>query len=863
MPSAVRLADGAFDFSYGVDSSRVTTVQSQATPQGLPRNALAWMNNATVRGGGITQRTGFLQLLVINAAGLFQGEYLYQPAFANPYKIMQVGGRIYKVLVEAPFTVTDLSAQFGLTNPPDVPQVFMEQAEQFLVIQAGDIFTNPTPTLPLFWDGTTLRRSIGLGSAPVPAGTYVLTPAVGWVVPPVGGSVVVTLNSAYPGALGDVLNWPGIGVFTVTGISGNTVTLVTVSSPITGFTVVPANYTVAVTQGPAPANYTVTTTNSVTPGPIFNTVDAILTAPYPGQAGDTINWIGIGTFLVLGLSNANQTVSLQTQANLIFPGAAAPGSYSWIASPPATPSGNVTTPVTTTGSNDPGFIGNTFNATLAAPYVGTVGDTLYWIGVGTFKILGFSVGNTVVSLQTQQNLIFPAAAPAGNYTWVEVPQTAVVPVSPPTPEIPAAGPMVYYQDRLWYANGRTYTAGDIVGGPSGTLAYDFTDSVLKVTENPLAIGGDGFKVPIQAGNITAMAYTVNLNTALGEGPLYVFTRKRIYKLDVPITRSDWIAASGSNLPLQTLAQIKYGTPGDRGVPHVNGDLFYPTVEPAIRSLFVSQRYFSQWSNVPISNNENRVLGFSDRALLATTPGIEFSNRLLMGVLPRQTSRGVAFDGLVPLDFDLISTLQEKRPPAWEGMLEGMATLQLTEGDFGGRQRAFATVVTDEGGLEVWEITDFSKTDNVDSRVQWQFETPAWTFEKEFEQKQLDGMELWVDRISGTVKMQFEYRPDADACWHPWSNTEFCAANNSCEDVDNPICYPIQPYCEGNKFPITLPTPPVQQGCQQLSRRPINRGYQFQVRVTIKGFCRVRGLLVFALPVDRKPFEGTNCEVGLG
>ena len=106
-------------------------------------------------------------------------------------------------------------------------------------------------------------------------------------------------------------------------------------------------------------------------------------------------------------------------------------------------------------------------------------------------------------------------------------------------ELPAAGPMVYYQGRIWYAYYRSYTAGDIVGGPSGIPGHRISmrDSILKVTENPLAIGGDGFAVPTQAGNIRALQYAANIDKALGEGTLYVFTRKQIYALDVPISRT--------------------------------------------------------------------------------------------------------------------------------------------------------------------------------------------------------------------------------------------------------------------------------------------------------------------------------------
>lgn len=612
MASAVRQADGTYDFSGGVDSGRTTTVQSQNNPNGLPRTMLSWLTNGSVRGGGITQRLGWQPLCTVHPGNaLYQGGWLYEPAFANPYLMLSIGGRQFQVRVDTDNSVVDVTGPFQ--NPPDADQAHFTQGEQFMVIQAGDLLTNPKPTLPLFWDGTKLRRSVGIISAN---------------------------------------NIPG---------------------------------------GPTPFN-----------------------------------------------------------------------------------------------------------------------------------------------------------------------------------ELPAAGPMVYYQGRIWYSQARIYTGGDIVDDTaSGTIAYNFDDSILKVTENPLAIGGDGFKVPDNAGDIRALAYTANDNTTLGEGPLYVFTRKQIYALQVPVTRADWIAANNANRPLQTVTQRKWGAVSDRCVVPVNSDLFYQTMEPGIRSLTASVRNDNAWVNTALSRNENRVLAFNNRALMRFATGIEFDNRLWQAVLPVQTPVGVAFQGVVPLDFDIISTFgtegvnpsggSGRVPPAWEGMYEGMDILQLFEGDFGGLQRAFAVVHSRlDGSIQVWEMTTSTTRDNGDNRVTWYFETPAYTWNREFDLKELDGGEIYVDSISGTVRMKVEYRSDMDPCYQLWHETEFCAQRDSCEDPDAPFCgYPRPTFCQGFKFPVTLPKPRPNT-CQSMNARPTNRGFQFQIKVTLLGYCRIRGIVVFGLPVDRAPYEGINC-----
>lgn len=889
--SAVRIPDGNFDFSYGCDSSRVTTVASQTTPQGLPRNALAWMDNATVRGGGIQQRNGWLKLFLAAAqgSGNYQGGFLYVPTNGTvPYLMISISGVIWQCLLDGTNTVTNLSAAFSLFNPPTPPQVWMEQGEEFLVIQAGDFLTSTTPTLPLFWDGKTLRRSNGLSPA-IPGQTqYVLTTLAAWVVPAVGMKVTIVLNANYPGSKFDQITWGNYGTFSVTDITNpQAPVLTTVSTTLAGATVPPGSYQVTAVNIPAPVSYTEHLINGWTGPGVSTAVVLEANATYAGQVGDVVTWAGVGTFAIAGLlttTNANDTV-LALMTSLTKPYSAPPGftlptgaNQAWSAQPPTSAPANYAQKVVMTNTLNGVVQGAEFTVHLSAPYTGpgTTGDTIFWFYTGpknTFAILSATLvsvtngGLTVTMLPANISGQVPSGgakiSPA-TYYWVETP-IPTAPVPAPVAELPAATCMKYYSGILWYAQGAQYIGGDIVLSASGTLAYGFRDAILKVTENQLAVNGQGFSVPAQAGNITALFFTANLNTTLGQGPLYIGTRTAVYQLTVPSTLVDWTNANNANQPVQTVAQFKYGPVGDRTVALVNGDVFYQTLEPAIRSFQVSQRYFGQWANVPISNNENRVLRFNNRALMATASGIDFDNRLLQTILPVVTPVGTAFQGIAPLDFDLISTLQEQRPPAWEGMLEGLNVLQLFEGDYGGLQRAFAVAWSDpendgDGGIYVWELTsdsDFSQRDNVDSRVTWYFESPAFTFSGEFDLKELDWLQIWMDRIAGTIDLKVEYRADADNCWRFWNQTSFCAARSSCEDPVNPICYPEQPYCEGQKFPIGFPKPPALD-CVTMNQRPANIGFQFQIRVTIKGWCRVRGLLLYALPRGQETFANISC-----
>lgn len=584
-----RLIDGQFDWSSGIDSSRPTTIAGPQNPHGLKRTQLAFLNNGTVRGGGILTRTGQTPRVQGAAwSGLYNGGWMYQPSDTEPYLILGVGGKIWKVDLIT-YALTDLSAAFGKSLPANEPLYHFTQgsdyatAKEILIIQAGDLVTKP-----LFWNNVAL-----------------------------------------------------------------------------------------------------------------------------------------------------------TQSN--------------------------------------GFIG---------------------------------VGN-------------------------------------PANQIPPATAMDYYMNRLWYARGKTYIAGDITGPGK---------SILSTTENPMALAGDGLSVPSSAGNIRMLAHTAELDTTLGQGRLLIGTTKSIYRCNVPVTRDDWSDPNFANKqPLQTVAQIRYGPVGDRSDVVVNGDLFYQTLEPGIRSLTYSLRYFQQWGNTPISRNENRVLRFNDRSLLRYSSGIEFSNRLLQTALPVQTPVGVAHRGILPLDFDLISTLEEKLPPAWEGLLQGVNVLQLFEGDFGGLQRAFAAVVSKNNEIEIWELTSDQRFDAGDRRIEMVIETPSFTFGDINKLKELDSAVLWIDKMLGKVEFEAYYRPDQYPCWFPWHRWSECTAKDCTEDIDNPCLpsdYPNQPYCESFRPNMALPKPV--PGCVKQSGQPSTWGNMFQVKLVIKGWCRVRGLMVFANDKGRTPYQGLVC-----
>lgn len=730
---------------------------------------LAWLNNATVRDGGITQRSGWQPKgRMRNGDAIFQGGFMYEPRGADPYPIVAIGGHIYRV---DPNTggLTDLSLTAfvadatptgvylkNLSAPPGVP----------LTIE------NDTPA----------HTDIGL------SGTITGTA--------VGASQFVPLTSPYLGPVPIVVNIEMEFQITSVGLVGG---LGTPSNPFTANNVVLKNI-----------NVPVGTLISVQPRDSLGNGWSIPSFTAPA--------IGASITLTLHSSQFGSTKPPPPPLIMLHFDI-----YSYL--------------LTTSLHPIPGDAG-THPPGLDYFYFCQAEEFLV-IQAGDFKTLPLFWDGTILR---RSRGITDSAVAAG---------------TPGINEIPPAGAMDYYMGRLWYAQGRQYSAGDIVGGPSGTGQYNFRDAVLNVTENPLVVGGDGFAVPDNAGNIRAIKHNANLDTTLGQGRLFIFTAKAIYALQVPVTRLDWIGANTNNQPLQTVVQLANGSVNDRSVVAVSGDLFFQSLEPGIRSLISAIRYFNQWGNIQISANENRVLQFNDRGLMRFSSGILFSNRMLQTQLPRQTAQGVVSSAMIPLDFVPISSFGEEAPPNWEGVYQGLDVFQLLVGNFGGLERAFAIVrSTLDGSFNLWELTVSDQRENGDNRIDWFIEFPAFTWGDEFALKKMTEFELWVDRLMGEVAFKMEWRPDGDPCWKEWITWKQCSARNSCEDVNNPICYPLKPFAESFRATMTGPVPPSQ--CESITGRPANVGYQMQVKLTITGFCRIRGLMLYAEPVIRKPYANLVC-----
>ena len=420
-------------------------------------------------------------------------------------------------------------------------------------------------------------------------------------------------------------------------------------------------------------------------------------------------------------------------------------------------------------------------------------------------------------------------------------------------EIKCGRMMAYVNGRIWYAleNGFSFRATDIVYG-DGTRA-----SVLKETENTFLNSGGDFAVPSDSGGITAMGIPGNPDTSLGQGPLLIFTPKYVFSINAPVDRDVW---KNLNYPIQAISLLTNGALGSRSAITVNGDVFYRAVD-GVRSFIIARRSFNDWGNTPISNEVLNITDNDQTNLLWASSAVVFDNRLLMTAQPRYNSEGVIHKALLVLDFDLITSMRKKFPPAWAGIWTGLDVLQVLKSENAYGDRCFALARGADGSIQFWEISKAEKSDKSvasdKKKIEWLIQTRGYNFEIPFGLKRLDSGDIFIDELDGEdsldgqtnyvdrkVSFNVKYRPDQYPGWIDWANWSECATTDQCGS----LCPTLKNFQPQYRPKMRLPTPE-DTSCNSTISTPTRNLYEVQMELAMRGFCRIKSIRVHAYDVQ--------------
>jgi hypothetical protein len=425
-----------------------------------------------------------------------------------------------------------------------------------------------------------------------------------------------------------------------------------------------------------------------------------------------------------------------------------------------------------------------------------------------------------------------------------------------SPELPVGNSMAFYQGRVWIAQGSNYVAGDIING--NLEIPDPRDTVVGFTENDYLNEGGAFSIPSTQGPITAMGYTPNIDTTLGQGSLLVCTGTGIWTFDAPVDRTTW---KNLQQPLQRDALIGTGVTSQQSLDFVNGDVYFRSSDNSLRSYFFARRdYENQWGNVPLSRQINRATNGEAQCWMYNASGAAWQNRFLFTVQPqRDQVTGIYFLGLGCLDFFNVGGVGKVMPPAWNGIWTGIQIFQVVTATVANVKRFFAWVRNQTSNtIELWEIDptvqyDYDGTGNVS--IGWAWETKSFTFASQDcsanDLKQLETADFWVDNTVGTVALNVFYKPSLGPSWVPWAATSVCTTPSAC----TPAC-PPGPFANPlafDRIAVQRPDPATNPANNTLQEW----AYNFAMRVTGTGQIRFKDIRIAA---QKKP-EPTFGDLG--
>lgn len=868
------LTDGVGTMDAGINSG--------IAPIRLEPNQAAFAINTSFRGGFPHTRPPFNrqdlnfggndELEAIFKTQLFQGATTYLDDFGNTFIVASIGGVVvlFTPNAAAPWTVTDVSIP-GDPNSSNSSQVFMWQSEKWIIIQDG-------VNLPIFFDGTTSRRSLGATKvvATITNGPYNVPPADGTTLlamtisAPYTSLVNIPLRRDLNGAFYQVVN----NSVTVKGfqaiIAQNSAPGTTV--PVGVQIIVPAIPTRILNQLSKPFSYS--------PGGALNSspmsVSNLSAPPYNSNFKLVINGITftidqLRTFGTRTSTTENQDLAciyLEIRDYLV-PYLYGTAAYNFWITNTLTPYGFCVEPkiknaaplgvyyvysgssfstiptgttIFDTNPPTPAYPVAVVRTAFTLPATNTpltIDIDSTYVGVNQSTVLQGVVngsGNVITAVITATPLEPPIAGvvvsntndiPFGSVGTADI---AAGETFSTIAELPIGRMGIYGRARNWVVlqDGRSFVAGDIVGGASGTVAFNNRDAVLRVVENDFLAGGGAFGVPGTAGEIKAIKLCAILDASLGQGPIQVFTPEIVFSVDAPFDRTTWSKLTN---PILTESLIGTGALGQNSTISANSDTLFRSIQ-GVSSLILARRDFTSWGNVPLSREVEIVMEQDAGNLLQFSSAIIFSNRLLMTCFPGQGPLGVYHQGMVVIDFAPVSSLRGKAASIWEGYWSGLNVLQLLTAQFNFTQRAFSFCYSvADAAIQLFELLPDRNTllwDNGTSPIQSSFETPVLFKPRSLQNMpfyRLEDGEIRVEQLFGVVSFAVWFRPDDSTCWTFWHGWSVCSDPNLASGI--PQYRPSMGFGE----------PP--NDCDPILNTPRREGYYFQLRVQVTGNCEVK------------------------
>lgn len=325
-------------------------------------------------------------------------------------------------------------------------------------------------------------------------------------------------------------------------------------------------------------------------------------------------------------------------------------------------------------------------------------------------------------------------------------------------------------------DGLTYF-GDIRDGKGNGDA-----DMLGFTETQFLNEGFPSALPPGMGQPMGIVFLPQQDAATGVGDCIVFGENGAEGFTLAIPRDQW-----KDSQFQRPVLRKIGLSGHRNIAEINNDIWFHA-QDGWRSYRQARAEIDRWAHIPLSTNVRQWIDSETKELLQYGSVIAFDNRLIATTTPIMNQRKPYHNGALALDFDVISSFGETTKPAWDGHWGdrtgspdiGIRILQLVEGMFFGRQRAFAFVLTAQGKNVFAEIGRLPTGNETGGKITSRILTRKMTFNLSKEEKELYGGDYWVDEVEDDTSITFSFRPDSYPTLQPWYSDKFQAIDGLLE-----------------------------------------------------------------------------------
>lgn len=358
--------------------------------------------------------------------------------------------------------------------------------------------------------------------------------------------------------------------------------------------------------------------------------------------------------------------------------------------------------------------------------------------------------------------------------------------------------------------------------------------MLDFTETRFLNEGFPSALPADCGHATAIAFLPQQDAATGVGDCIVFGSTGAEGFTLSIPRDTW-----KNSQFQRPVLRGIGCCGHLAIASTNNDLFFRSSQDGWRSYRQARAEADKLTQIPLSTNVRNYTKADEKSLLNYASVINFDQRMLMTSTPIWNQGRPYHNGMVLVDFDVLSTFGNTSQPAWDGhwgyptldAAIGMRVLQLVEGEFYGEKRAFAFAIDHSTGFNRLFELSTNPADVSVPPITARIDTRSMDFGHSDREKNLYGGDIWVENVTEPTTVTAQFRSDQNGAFQPWDSFTVDPAETEQGDA------PIETAGYDPRHPLKKPdeTADTVYGTQRLLRR----GYEFQARLEWTGRATLR------------------------